>query len=120
VAITILYDAFRHHATDFTSIKDADKFHHQKLETQFDEAQEDEERFNRSETFDQYKTVVGYRASQAQTQTRELRASTRIYSNKPTSRWLCTPPKSQSSTSTWFTLTEGSASRTLHIAHGAW
>src|SRR5215472_7799641 len=25
VAITILYDAFRHHATDFASIKDADK-----------------------------------------------------------------------------------------------
>jgi hypothetical protein len=35
VAITILYDAFQHHATDFTSIKDADKFRHQKLETQF-------------------------------------------------------------------------------------
>src|SRR5262249_30717238 len=35
VAITILYDALQHHATDFTSIKDADKFRHQKLETPF-------------------------------------------------------------------------------------
>jgi hypothetical protein len=41
VAITILYDAFRHHATDFTSIKDADRFRTQNLEMQSDEAQED-------------------------------------------------------------------------------
>src|SRR5215831_17242446 len=35
----------------------------------FDEAQEDsEERFNRAEAFDQYKTVAGYRTPQAQTQ----------------------------------------------------
>jgi hypothetical protein len=37
----------------------------------FDEAQEhSEECFNRAEAFDQYDTVVGYRTSQAQTQTR--------------------------------------------------
>jgi hypothetical protein len=37
----------------------------------FDEAQEDsEECFNRAEAFDQYKTVAGYRTSQARTQTR--------------------------------------------------
>jgi hypothetical protein len=31
VAIAILYDAFRHHATELTSIKDTDKFRHQKI-----------------------------------------------------------------------------------------
>jgi hypothetical protein len=35
VAITILYDAFRHHATDFISIKELVSFATKKLETQF-------------------------------------------------------------------------------------
>jgi hypothetical protein len=38
----------------------------------FDEAQEDgAERFNRAQAFDQYKTVAGYRTSQAQSKTRK-------------------------------------------------
>jgi hypothetical protein len=46
-----------------------------KLEAQFDEPQEDsEECFNRAEAFDQYKTVAGYRTSQAQTQAKGARA----------------------------------------------
>jgi hypothetical protein len=88
VALTILYDAFRHHATDFTSIKDADKFVTKNWKHNFDEAQEDsEECFNRAEAFDQHQTVAKYHTSQARTQARQPAAIGARIAPEPPSRF---------------------------------
>jgi hypothetical protein len=54
VAITILYDALRHHAPDFTSIKDTDKVSSPKIGDAVLMQEDSEECFNRAAAFDQY------------------------------------------------------------------
>jgi hypothetical protein len=72
VAITILYDAFQHHATDFTSIKEVDRFRVPKI-WGADEAQEHDAE-GHPKSCDQYQTVAEYHTRDARTQAGHRRA----------------------------------------------